>query len=156
MLIVELKMRRNPQRMKDGGVNICRRTGSIDRAGTGRIRLAEHRAATKVLQAELQEILRRLYPGLAIWGNFRDGKTYRSPISVLEKAITQLGLQPHSTLDAIRDNADSLMAWGLVRPRPIEDDWQREGRELGIQSRWSPRLYPAIDPELKKKLEAES
>lgn len=107
-------------------------------------------------QAELQEILRRLYPGLAIGGNFRDGKTYRSPISVLEKAITQLGLQPHSTLDAIRDNADSLMAWGLVRPRPIEDDWQREGRELGIQSRWSPHLYPAIDPELKKKLEAES
>ena len=53
------------------------------------------------------------------------------------------------------DNADSLLAWGLVRTRPGEDNWQREGRDLGIASKWSPHLYPAIDPAVRAKLVAE-
>jgi bifunctional dihydroflavonol 4-reductase/flavanone 4-reductase len=105
-------------------------------------------------QEELQAILRRLYPGIAIGGNLREGTTFRSPVCVLQKALTQLGLKPHSVESAIRDNADSLLAWGLVETRPGQDNWQRKGKDLGIKSRWSPHLYPAIDPELRKEIEA--
>ena len=69
--------------------------------------------------------------------------------------ITQLGLKPHSVEQSIRDNADSLLAWGLVETRPGEDNWQREGKDLNIKSKWNPYTYPAIDPQPKKKLEAE-
>ena len=48
-----------------------------------------------------------------------------------------------------------FLAWGLVRTRPGEDNWQREGRDLGIASKWSPHLYPAIDPAVRAKLVAE-
>ena len=49
-------------------------------------------------------------PRLAIAGNSEEGSTYRSPVAVLEKCVTQLGLKPHSVIDAIRDNADSLLS----------------------------------------------
>ncbi len=102
-------------------------------------------------QTELQAILRRLYPGIAIGCNFRDGKIRRGPVAIKEKVITQLGLKPHTVEESIRDNADSLLTWGLVKTRPGEDNWQREGNDLGLKSKWSPHLYPAIDPELKAK-----
>jgi len=102
-------------------------------------------------QQELQAILQRLYPEKGIGGIYREGKSYRSPISVLQKVITQLGLEPHTVEEAVRDNADSLLTWGLVQTRNGIDNWQREGNELGIKSRWNPHLYPAIDPELKEK-----
>ena len=105
-------------------------------------------------QTELQAILRRLYPGIGIGGIYRDGNWRRSPLAVLQKVVTQLGLKPHAVEDTIRDNADSLLAWGLVKTRPGEDNWQREGKDLGVESRWRPHTYPALDPELKKKLEA--
>lgn len=105
-------------------------------------------------QEAVQAILRRLYPGIGIGGNYRDGPTRRGPIATLEKVVTQLGLTPKSAEEAIRDNADSLLAWGLVRPRAGEDNWQRDGRDLGIKSKWNPHTYPAIDPALRKELEA--
>ena len=108
-----------------------------------------------MFQEDLQALLQRLYPGCGIGGDFREGRRYRSPVSVMEKAITQLGLKPHSVEASVRDNADSLLAWGLVRTRPGEDNWQREGRDLGIASKWSPHLYPAIDPAVRAKLVAE-
>lgn len=107
-------------------------------------------------QAQLQEILRRLFPGIGIGGNYREGKMRRGPLATLEKVITQLGLTPHSVEESIRDNANSLLRWGLVQTRHGEDNWQREGNDLGIESKWSPYLYPAIDPELKKKLESKA
>ena len=79
----------------------------------------------------------------------------RGPVALLEKVVTQLGLTPHTVEETIRDNAESLLAWGLVQTRPGKDNWQREGNDLGIASKWSPHLYPAIDPALRKKLEAE-
>ncbi len=106
-------------------------------------------------QQEVQAILRRLYPGIGIAGDYRDGRIYRSPVCTLEKAVTQLGLTPHSVEASIADNADSLLSWDLVTPRKGEDNWQREGNELGIRSKWSPHLYPAIDPEVRAKLQAE-
>lgn len=106
-------------------------------------------------QEEVQAILRRLYPGIGIGGNNKEGNTYRSPVCVLQKVITQLGLKPHSVEQSIRDNADSLLAWGLVETRPGEDNWQREGKDLNIKSKWNPYTYPAVDPQLKNKLEAE-
>ena len=106
-------------------------------------------------QEMLQTILQDLYPGLAIAGNSKEGATFRSPVAVLEKCVTQLGLKPHSVVDAIRDNADSLLQWGLVNPRLGRDNWQREENELGLSSKWNPHIYPAIDPELRKKLESE-
>ena len=106
-------------------------------------------------QQDVQAILQKLYPGIGIAGNFREGRNYRSPISRLEKPVSQLGLKPHSVEEAIGDNADSLLTWGLVTPRKGVDNWQQEGNDLGIKSKWSPHLYPAIDPELKKKLVAE-
>ncbi len=109
-----------------------------------------------IRQTELQAILRRLYPGIAIGGIYRDGNWRRSPLAVLQKVVTQLGLKPHAVEETIRDNADSLLAWGLVKTRPGVDNWQREGKDLGIKSRWRPHAYPAMDPERKKKLEAES
>ncbi|MCH8333139.1 NAD-dependent epimerase/dehydratase family protein [Candidatus Sumerlaeota bacterium] len=107
-----------------------------------------------IRQTELQDILRRLYPGIGIGGIYREGKWRRTPLAVLQKPITQLGLKPHSVEETIRDNADSLLAWGLVKTRPGEDNWQREGNDLGIKSKWNPHTYPALDPEVKKKLEA--
>ena len=106
-------------------------------------------------QETLQSILQDLYPGLAIAGNSKEGATFRSPVAVLEKCVTQLGLKPHKVIDAIRDNADSLLQWGLVSPRLGRDNWQHEGNELGLSSKWNPHIYPAIDPELRRKLEAE-
>ena len=100
-----------------------------------------------ISQAELQEMLRKLYPGIGIGGNYREGEMRRSPVSMLQKVVTQLGLKPHSVEDAVRDNADSLLTWGLVQTRPGEDNWQREGHDLGIKSKWSPHAYPARDPE---------
>tara|TARA_Y100000766_G_scaffold205192_1_gene177053 strand:+ start:82 stop:564 length:483 start_codon:yes stop_codon:yes gene_type:complete len=108
-----------------------------------------------IKQEELQSILQDLYPGLAIAGNSEEGSTYRSPVAVLEKCLTQLGLKPHSVIEAIRDNADSLLQWGLVTPRVGRDNWQRKENELGLSSKWNPHIYPAIDPELRRKLESE-
>ena len=107
-------------------------------------------------QQEVQAILRRLYPGIGIGGNYRDGPIRRGPIAVLEKVVTQLGLTPHTPEEAIRDNADSLLAWELVKTRPGQDNWQRDGNDLGIKSKWNPHTYPAIDPEVRKRLEAEA
>ncbi|MBF68201.1 MAG: hypothetical protein CMQ29_10965 [Gammaproteobacteria bacterium] len=108
-----------------------------------------------MLQEDVQAILKTLYPGIGIAGNYREGNTFRSPVCTLEKVITQLGLEPHTPLEAIRDNADSLLAWGLVKTRQGEDNWQRDGNDLGIASKWSPHLYPALDPELRARLIAE-
>ena len=106
-------------------------------------------------QEDVQAILQDLYPGVGIAGNFREGTTFRSPVCTLEKPLTQLGLEPHTPLEAIRDNADSLLMWGLVETREGRDNWQRDGNDLGIVSKWSPHLYPAIDPELRARLVAE-
>ncbi|RZO69910.1 MAG: NAD-dependent epimerase/dehydratase family protein [OM182 bacterium] len=105
-----------------------------------------------ITQQELQAILQRLYPGMGIGGIYRNGKTHRRPIAVLEKVVSQLGLIPHSVEASIRDNADSLLAWGLVQPRPGADNWQREHKPLGILSKWSPHTYPALDPALKEQI----
>lgn len=107
-------------------------------------------------QDDLQAMLKRMYPNVAVAGNYRAGPCYRSPVAFLEKVVSQLKLRPHTAEQAVRDNAESLLAWGLIKPRPAEDGWQRENNDLGIRSQWSPHMYPAIDPELKAKLEAES
>ena len=106
-------------------------------------------------QEEVQAHLKRMFPGVGIAGNYREGKTFKSPVAVLEKVVTQLKLKPHTAEESIRDNANSLLAWGLAIPREGEDNWQRDGNELGIDSKWNPHLYPAIDPEMRKQLEAE-
>ena len=106
-------------------------------------------------QGELQAMLRRMYPDVGIGGDYRDGRMYRSPIARLEKPITQLGLKPHTVEQTVKDNADSLLAWGLVKIRPGVDNWQREGNDLGIKSKWSPHLYPAIDPEVNARMVSE-
>ena len=108
-----------------------------------------------IKQEEVQSILQDLHPDFAIAGNSEEGSTYRSPVAILEKCMTQLGLKPHSVIEAIRDNADSLLQWGLVRPRLGRDNWQRKDNELGLSSKWNPHVYPAIDPELRQKLESE-
>jgi nucleoside-diphosphate-sugar epimerase len=106
-------------------------------------------------QSEVQAHLQKLFPGKGIAGNYREGELRRGPVAVLEKCITQLGLKPHSPVQSIMDNAYSLLAWELVQMRDGQDNWQRDGNDLGIQSKWSPHLYPAIDPEVRQKLEAE-
>lgn len=103
-----------------------------------------------ITQIQLQAILQKLYPGKGIGGIYRDGNWRYQPKAMLEKPITQLGLKPHSVEEAVRDNADSLLAWGLVETRDGEDNWQREGNDLGIDSKWSPHAYPAADPASKK------
>ena len=105
-----------------------------------------------ITQEELQSILRQLYPDTGIGGNYKEGSTFRSPVSMLQKAVTQLGLKPHKVAETIKDNADSLLQWGLVQPRRGEGNWQHDRNKLGIKSKWSPYVYPAIDPELKAKL----
>lgn len=105
-------------------------------------------------QDAVQATLRRLYPGIGVGGNYRDGPSRRGPVAFLEKVVTQLGLEPKSAEEAIRGNADSLLAWGLVQTRPGEDNWQRDGKDLGIKSKWNPHTYPAIDPALRQELEA--
>ena len=46
--------------------------------------------------------------GVGIAGNFREGTTFRAPVCTLEKVITQLGLDPHTPLEAIRRAASLL------------------------------------------------
>tara|TARA_E500000331_G_scaffold34303_2_gene28592 strand:+ start:4193 stop:5365 length:1173 start_codon:yes stop_codon:yes gene_type:complete len=106
-------------------------------------------------QQEVQAHLKRMFPGVGIAGNYREGRTFKSPVAVLEKVVTQLKLKPHTVEESIRDNANSLLAWGLAVPREGEDNWQRDGNELGIGSKWNPHLYPAIDPEVRRKMEEE-
>lgn len=106
-------------------------------------------------QEELQVLLQNLYPGYGIAGNRSEGRTYNSPVCFLEKCITQLGLKPHTPEEAMRANADSLIAWGLVTIREGVDNWQRKGRDLGLKSKWAPGLYPAMDPEKKKEILAQ-
>ena len=120
-----------------------------------RYNLVAANEAGMMKQEDIQETLRNYYPGMGIGGNFREGPSYRAPVATLEKVITQLGLKPHTPEQTIRDNADSLLAWGLVQLREGVDSWQREGKLLGIKSKWNPFLYPAIDPEMRKRLEAE-
>ena len=102
-----------------------------------------------LLQEEIQDVLRGYYPGIGIGGNYRDGATRRGPVAFLEKVVTQLKLEPYTARQSIKDNADSLLAWGLVQTRPGVDNWQRDGKDLGIPSKWSPHQYPAMDPDLK-------
>ncbi len=106
-------------------------------------------------QQDVQAILQELYPGVGIAGNYREGNIFRSPICTLEKPLTQLGLEPHTPVEAIRDNANSLLMWGLAQTRQGTDNWQRDGNDLGIVSKWNPHLYPAIDPELRARMVAE-
>lgn len=103
-------------------------------------------------QEQVQAILQKCYPSCGIAGNIKNTKAYRGGVCFLEKCITQLGLQPHTVEQSLRDNADSLISWGLVKMRPGSDNWQRKGKDLGIKSKWAPGLYPAMDPEMKKKL----
>ena len=95
-----------------------------------------------------------LSPASASAGTTATDRVRRGPVAFLEKVVTQLGLEPKSAEEAIRDNADSLLAWGLVQTRPGEDNWQRDGNDLGIKSKWNPHTYPAIDPALRQELEA--
>jgi len=101
-------------------------------------------------QQDLQALMEKMYPGVAVGGIYREGKQRRSPVSTLQKPITQLGLKPHTVEEAIRDNVDSLLTMGFIQPRAKADGWQYEGNDLGIKSKWSPHAYPAMDPNAKK------
>lgn len=103
-------------------------------------------------QEEVQAVLKQHYPGYAIAGSRSQGRTFRSPVCFLEKCVTQLHMTPHTPEEALIDNADSLIAMGLVTPRKGEDNWQTKAKDLGIKSKWSPGLYPAMDPETKQKI----
>ena len=103
-----------------------------------------------LLQEEIQDVLRGYYPGIGVGGNYRPGPTRRGPVAYLEKVVSQLHLEPYSARQSIKDNADSLLAWGLVEPRAGVDNWQHEDQNLGIKSKWSPHQYPASDPSLKQ------
>jgi nucleoside-diphosphate-sugar epimerase len=105
----------------------------------------------EIRQTELQAIMRKMYPDVAVAGVYREGKWRDGPLSVLEKPITQLGLKPHTVEETIRDNVDSLLTWGLVKPLiGHAGEEQREGNDLGIASKWSPHEYPATDPATRK------
>ncbi len=103
-------------------------------------------------QEAIQAHLQRMYPGFGIAGNYAEGKISEWQ-SVLQKVITQLHLKPHTVEQAIRDTADSLLLLGLVVPRPGVDNWQRDGNDLGIQSKWNPGPHPTAGPVLRKRLE---
>ena len=106
-------------------------------------------------QQEVQAHLQRLFPGKGIAGNYKEGRVFRSPVAVLEKAKTQLKLEPFTVEQTIAANAYSLLSWGLAELRNGENNWQREDNDLGIASSWNPHVYPAIDPALRIKLENE-
>jgi nucleoside-diphosphate-sugar epimerase len=107
-----------------------------------------------VSQPDLQAMLRRFYPGKGIAGDYREGRLHRWPVAFLEKVVTQLGHEPFPPEASVRDTADSLLSWGLVVPRDGVDNWQRDGNDLGIPSKWNPHLYPAVDPAVRAKLQA--
>ncbi len=125
-----------------------------DNGNGDRYNLVAADASGLLFQDQIQAILRRLYPGIGIAGDYRAGATRRGPIATLQKVVSQLGLTPHPVAATLRDNADSLLVWGLVKPRLGEHNWQREGNDLGLKSKWSPHTYPAIDPELRHRSRA--
>jgi hypothetical protein len=47
-------------------------------------------------QQDLQALMEKMYPDIAVGGIYREGKQRRSPVSTLQKPITQLGLKPHT------------------------------------------------------------
>ena len=94
----------------------------------------------------MQAHLQKLYPGIGVAGNWRDGNFRQGPIAFLQKAITQLGLKPHTVEQTLKDNVDSIVAWGLIETREGVENWQREGNDLGLSSKWSPHEYPALSP----------
>ena len=95
-------------------------------------------------QPEVQAHLQKLYPGIGVAGNWRDGKFRRGPIAFLQKVVSQLGLKPYRVEQTLKDNVDSLLSWGLIETREGVENWQREGNELGLSSKWSPHEYPAL------------
>ena len=106
-------------------------------------------------QQDVQAHLQRLFPDKGIAGNYRDGKVRKSPVAVLEKVKTQLKLETFTVEQTLAANAYSLISWGLAELRNGTKNWQREGNDLSIVSSWNPHVYPAIDPELRTKLERE-
>lgn len=108
-------------------------------------------------QQELHNMIRKFYPGKGIGGNRKeDEKAFESPKVFLERCITQLGMKPHTAEEAVKDNCDSLIAWGLVKLRDGEDNWQRKGKDLGLKSKWAPGVYPAMPSEKKKEIAAKN
>ena len=46
-------------------------------------------------QEEVQAHLKRMFPGVGIAGNYREGKTFKSPVAVLEKVVTGPSRNPN-------------------------------------------------------------
>jgi len=113
---------------------------------------------------EIQKILRGHFPGKGIGtgvyfnkkaGEWQEsGRTGGTAFSVLEKCITQLHMTPIPPEQSLIDNAESLVAMGLVNFRDGEDNYQKDiiapegGRgkttgSLGIESYWLADGYPA-------------
>ena len=114
---------------------------------------------------EIKKILQSHFPGVGIGtgvyfnkkaGEWQEStRTGGSAFSVLEKCITQLGMEPIPAAQSLIDNAESLAAMGLINFREGEDNYQKDiiapargarGKttgSLGIESYWLADGYPA-------------
>jgi hypothetical protein len=46
--------------------------------------------------------------------------------------IEELGLRPHDPVDSLRDTVDSLLVWGLVRPRRGVDNYRSKAHPIEV------------------------
>ncbi|CAK0838481.1 unnamed protein product [Prorocentrum cordatum] len=67
---------------------------------------------------QIQAKLRRLFPGVDVAGEVPQGRRRRACACSGALAKRELGLRPRSVEDTLRATVDSLVALGLVRPRP--------------------------------------
>jgi hypothetical protein len=114
--------------------------------------------------SEVKQVLQAAYPGKAIGTGIRYSKSKGehvesireagSPPAVLEKCITQLGMNPIPPTQSIIDNVESQISLGLIQFREGEDNYQKDmfphndgsGQttgSLGIVSTWLAKGYPA-------------
>jgi nucleoside-diphosphate-sugar epimerase len=83
-----------------------------------RYMLAAPNADGELTAQRLLDTLRELYPDVNVGGDHAPPATEDQPHAKSTKAIRELGLQPHSTRETLRDTCESLIAIAGVQPAP--------------------------------------
>jgi len=73
---------------------------------------------------QLQAELRRQFPGVDVGGAppqleelRKKGAPFRAPLAYCEKAVKELGLQPHPVADTLKETGETMIRLGLCKPK---------------------------------------
>ena len=65
----------------------------------------------------MRDTLQRLYPEVAVCGDWDPPPTRNRPRAKCTKAIRELGLQTYTSTATLKATVDSLLAFGLITPK---------------------------------------